>query len=367
MTWKEQLKAATQTEDIRKWLEQCGRSFIPAVAQNYPVVVTPHYRSLIDDQNSDDPLLRIVAPTAAELSGGGLADTMGEHLDYKVQGLQHRYPATALLVVNDFCASYCRFCFRKRLFTPDLIEKETVEDLDAAVAYIKAHGEINNVLLSGGDPLVSATNRLRRILNRLAEIPHVQAVRIGTKVPAFLPHRLLEDGDLLDVLEEFNARKPLYIVAHFDHANEIASLAREAVDGLLRRGVPVLSHAVLLKGVNDTAETLRSLFAAMAQARIEPYYLFHSMPVVGGQHFQIPLETGWNIVANAQRPMSGLQKRYRYILPHLTGKLEFLGLDREHYFVRYHEARDPSMVSRIAKIARTAGDYWFEAKDISLI
>lgn len=330
----------------------------------YPVLITPHYRSLIEAANPRDPLLRIVAPSSEEITTSGLPDTLGEQVDYRVRGLQHRYPATALLLLNDFCASYCRFCFRKRLFSPELLERETVEDLDEAISYIEQHPGISNVLLSGGDPLVSSTNRLKRVLERLSRIPHVQLVRIGTKIPAFLPQRLLEDDDLLDMLKEVNRVKPIYIVAHFDHAREISGLTEEAVAGLLRRGINVLSHAVLLKGVNDTPEALRGLFEAMLRARMEPYYLFHPMPVIGGSHFQLPLSAAYQIVHEATAMTSGLHKRHRYIIPHFSGKLEFLGLGDEHYFMRYQEAREAGMAGALVKVRRKGSDLWFNESDI---
>lgn len=364
MNWKAQIRTATKTSISPKWSESTQPSEMIAVSTVYPVHITPHYHSLIDKTNPNDPLLRIVAPHPEELSDRGLQDTMGEHLDYIVQGVQHRYPATALLLVSDMCASYCRFCFRKRIFNTQTIEKETIGDLDMAIAYIESHKEITNVLLSGGDPLINSTNRLRRILGKLAKIRHVQAVRIGTKVPAFLPQRILEDEKLLDLFEEFATLKPLFVITHFDHKREISPFAEQSVQMLLKRGVQVLSQTVLLKGVNDNEESLQGLFEAMIRARIEPYYLFHPMPVIGAQHFQVPLAKGWQLVAGAQRKLSGLHKRYRYILPHFVGKLEFLGFDTEHYYLRYQEARDPQLTGKLARVDRVANEYWFDKKSI---
>jgi KamA family protein len=326
--------------------------------------VTPHYLSLIDDDDPHDPLKKIVTPRNAELVKFGVADIMGEHEDYKVRGLQHRYPETALLLVNNFCAGYCRFCFRKRIFNPLNIEDERISDLMSAIEYVRDHPEICNVLLSGGDPLVSSVKKLASIFRLLEEIPHVKYVRIGTKVPAFLPQRIYEDEELLDLFKNFNKAKPLFVVGHFDHANEISPETGLAVRALQGIGVNTLAHMVLLNNVNDNAGAIKALLDKMNQFKITPYYIFHAMPITGTEHFQVPMQHGIDVIREACRNLSGLSKQFKYIIPHYIGKTELLGYDSNYFYLRQHQARDHENVGRMFKLPFSENRTWFTEDEI---
>ncbi len=364
MNWKSQLKDSIKNVNEIAMQYSFSEEFSESASEIYPVQITPHYLNLIDCDNPSDPLKKIILPSIQEMNFEGFEDTMGEQEDYKIQGLQHRYPETALIIVNDFCASYCRYCFRKRLFNPESLDDESIRNVEHALEYIKQHPEINNVLFSGGDPLMASSKKLKKILDILKKIKHVQYVRIGTKIPAFLPQRIIEDNELLDTFYDFNKSKPLFIVSHFDHANEISTETKEAVLKLLERGISVLSHVVLLRNINDDKETLKKLLCKLVENRIIPYYIFQAMPVIGSTHFQVTLEKGIDVFNEAIQSVSGINKKIRFIIPHYVGKVEFIGKGEGYLFMKHHQARDASKIGRLFKIKITEGKTWFNANEI---
>lgn len=359
MNWKQQLKNSVHEyhELAVKW--DVKDDLLSDVTDAFPLQITPHYLSLIDDKNPDDPLKKIVAPQNAELTNFGVEDTMGEHTDYRVKGLQHRYPETALLIINNFCASYCRFCFRKRIFNPLNLEDERINDIEPAIGYIQAHDEISNVLFSGGDPMVSSTKKINSILTLLSGIDHLDYVRIGTKVLAFLPQRIYEDESLLAGFASFTAKKPLQLISHFDHAHELSTETGTAVRELLKVGVKNYGHVVLLKGINDNTTDLVDLFDKMSKMNIAPYYIFHPMPVTGTEHFQITLKEGIDLIREASKKLSGLSKQFRYILPHYIGKTEVLGYDSAYFYFKQHQSRITRNVGRMFKVSFNEQRSWF--------
>lgn len=364
MNWKQQLKNSIhEYGDLAvKW--NLTDKINKEVIKSFPLQITPHYLSLINANDVNDPLKKIVAPQNAELINFGVEDIMGEHEDYKVKGLQHRYPETALLLINNYCASYCRFCFRKRIFNPMNIEDERIKDIEPAIDYIKQHKEITNVLFSGGDPFVSSAKKLGSILDLLTYIEHLKYVRIGTKVPAFLPQRIYEDNELLEVLSNFNKKKPLYIVTHFDHANEISKETATSINVLLERGIESLGHVVLLKDINDDVVTMAELLNKMIQFKISPYYIFHAMPVTGTEHFQLTIKHGIDVIKMASKKLAGLNKHFKYIIPHYIGKTEVIGYDSNYFYFRQHQARKTENVGRFFKIKFEESKTWFEEKEI---
>lgn len=364
MNWKQQLKNSTHeySELAEKW--NLTDKINEEVTKSFPLQITPHYLSLINDADVNDPLKKIVAPQNAELINFGVEDIMGEHEDYKVKGMQHRYPETALLLINNYCASYCRFCFRKRIFNPLNIEDERIKDIEPAIDYIKQHKEITNVLFSGGDPFVSSAKKLDSILNLLADIKHLKYVRIGTKVPAFLPQRIYEDNEFLEVLGNFNKKKPLYIVTHFDHANEISKETARSINVLLDREIESLGHIVLLKGINDNIDAMTDLLNKMIQFKISPYYIFHAMPVIGTEHFQLTIKHGIDVIKTASKKLAGLNKHFKYIIPHYIGKTEVISYDSKFFYFRQHQARKTENVGRFFKIKFDENKTWFEENEI---
>jgi KamA family protein len=313
--------------------------------------VSRYYSTLIDWADPDDPLRQIVLPDGSELDSRLDIDASNEEASTVVHGLQHKYRTTALLLVNDVCSAYCRFCFRKRftlatsradhILPPDVAdanEKETTFDVRAGVAYIAAHPEIDNVLVTGGDPLTLSVRRLEEILKQIRSIPHVRTIRIGTKVPAFDPE--LISADLLQMLGQYNSGdRRIYLMVHFNHHRELTPLACRALEASARQGLTLCNQTPLLRGVNDSADELVVLHRGLAAAGVTPYYLFQCRPTQGNERFIVTLQEGLQLVEAAKARLSGLAKRFRYVGSHATGKIEVVGVLSGQLVLRYHEAK----------------------------
>jgi len=266
-----------------------------------PLGITPYYAALLDPDDPEQPLRRTKIPTLEEFErhGDECADPLGEDAHSPVPGLVHTYPDKALFLVTDFCATYCRYCTRARMvgggeFLP---QKGMWE---RALDYIREHTEIRDVLLSGGDPLILADDRLEWVLERLHEIPHVEFLRIGTKVPAVLPYRITPE--LLTRLRRFH---PLFFSIHFTHPDELTLEVRQACERLADAGIPTGGQTVLLKGVNDDPEVMKALNLGLLRVRCKPYYLHQCDPIEGSAHFRTSVETGQEIIRHLHGHTTG--------------------------------------------------------------
>jgi KamA family protein len=218
---------------------------------------------------------------------------------------------------------------------------ETAHDVSAGIRYIAEHPEITNVLLTGGDPLLMSTRRLRAILEPLRAIPHVQIIRIGSKMPAFDPWRMLGDPELQALFRsQSTARKRIYLMAHFDHPRELTDAAVEGLDCFIRNGVICVNQCPLIRGINDDPQVLSTLFRELSWIGCPPYYLFQCRPTAGNEPYVVPIVRGWEILREALRYGSGLARRARYVMSHATGKVEILGVGDQHIYARYHRAKD---------------------------
>ncbi|MBN1172331.1 MAG: hypothetical protein JXA67_09165, partial [Micromonosporaceae bacterium] len=246
--------------------------------------VTPYYAQLIDWSDEHDPLAKIVLPDQSELTSDLDFDPSAEASNSPVVGLQHKYGPTALLLITDVCAAYCRFCFRKRFTlatTPQFIAnhkplappREVTLDVRAAVEYIRSRPEITNVLLSGGDPLMLSPARLGQVLDALRPLRNVTTIRIGSKLPAFDPDRITPE--LVDVLAAASSPdRRVYVAAHMSHPRELTGAARAALGRLMSAGIILYNQTPILRGVNDDADTLITLLRELSDAGVTPYYLF---------------------------------------------------------------------------------------------
>jgi KamA family protein len=234
--------------------------------------------------------------------------------------------------------------------------------LGDAAGYIEQHSEITNVLLSGGDPLVLGTAVIVRLLDRLLGIDHLRYIRIGTRVPAALPDRILGDTDLVAALRKRS--KPgrrLNVVTQFNHPRELTPAAARAIDRLLSAGLVLINQTILIRGVNDEPETLAELQSSLAGAGVNPYYVFQCRPVKRvKRRFQVPLATGYRIVEDAKGMLDGPSKRFRYVMSHRSGKIEIVGVSGNEMFFRYHQARDPSNLGRFFKRVLTKNGRWLD-------
>jgi len=353
------VKYITKLELVNK-LSEKERKELKRVTEKFAFRTNDYYNSLINWEDPEDPIRKIVIPTTEELEVWGKLDASNESKYMKVHGLEHKYPDTALLLVTDVCGIYCRFCFRKRLFMND--NDEVARDVSEGLEYIRKHTEINNVLLTGGDPLVLATFKLERILKALADIPHVRIVRVGTKMLAVNPYRIINDTDLLKLFEWFNEEtgKKLYVMNHFNHPRELTKEARRAIALVQRTGTTQTNQTPILRGINDSPDTLKELLEELSFVGVPPYYVFQCRPTAGNKTYSTRIEETIDLVEAVRMKVSGLAARVRYVMSHESGKIEILGKTGELVFFRYHRAADPENAGRFMVFKRNPNAHWFD-------
>ncbi len=267
----------------------------------FRVDITPYFISLIDPDDPEDPIRKQVVPTDAEMVPftSMMEDSLAEDRHSPVPGLVHRYPDRVLMLVTTQCASYCRYCTRSRI-VGDPSATFSRAEFELQLEYLKRTPQVRDVLLSGGDPLVLAPRVLEEILSRLREIPHIEIVRIGSRVPVFMPMRVTDE--LCDMLQKYH---PLWLNIHVNHPNEISLELSQAADRLTRAGIPLGNQAVLLAGVNDNVHIQRQLVQELVRIRVRPYYLYQSDLVEGAGHFRTPVAKGIEIMEGLRGHTSG--------------------------------------------------------------
>ncbi len=266
-----------------------------------PMAITPHFLSLINPENADCPVRRQVIPRSDEhfVSSSDMQDPCGEDKDTPVPRLVHRYPDRALLLATESCVCYCRYCTRKRI-VGKRAESISPKQLSKVCDYISKNKKIRDVLISGGDPLLFCDDKIETILKELRSIKHLEVLRIGTRVPVFLPQRITPA--LVEMLKKYH---PLYLSIHFSHHREISPETVRACEMLAEAGIPLGSQTVLLKGINDNVSTIRKLFHELLKIRVRPYYLYQCDLAVGTEHFRTPISTGINIIEKLRGHTSG--------------------------------------------------------------
>ena len=289
------------------------------VAARYAVAITPAMEALIDQGDPADPIAAQFRPDARELEIAldELSDPIGDDAHTPVKGVVHRYADRCLLKLVHVCPVYCRFCFRREMVGPQGDGTLTGDELDAALAYIETRPEIWEVILTGGDPFLLSARRVHEITQRLAAIPHVKILRWHTRIPAADPLRVTPH--LVAALRTETAAT--YVVLHINHARELAREAKAAIARLVDAGVPMLAQTVLLKGINDDAETLEALMRGLVEARVKPYYLHHLDRAPGTSHFRCTIEQGQELTRALHERASGLaQPTYVLDIPGGHGK-----------------------------------------------
>ncbi len=302
--WQWQMRnRVTQVSAIKKYLGLTVKdvSAMTEVEKRFRTVITPYYLSLANPKNPHDPILRQSLPDQRELEMAdfGDADPLSEEEDMPVPGLTHRYEDRALMVVTNACAMFCRHCTRKRIWNGnDANVGDT--NIDAMVEYVRRTPQIRDVILSGGDPFTLATSRLESILKRLRAIPHVEVIRIGTRTPVTVPMRI--DDELCAMLDRYG---PIWVNTQFNHPQEITEESAGAVDRLLRHGVCVNNQSVLLRGINDDPETIKTLCRQLVRIKVRPYYLFQCDQVEGVEHFRTRISRGIEIMESLRGHTTG--------------------------------------------------------------
>ena len=302
--WKWQLKnritSLAQLEALMKLTPQ-ERAGTILSGSKLALGITPHFFNLIDRHDPHCPIRRQVIPRFEEtrISPSEMADPCGEDFHMPVPGLVHRYPDRVLFLVTDRCASYCRYCTRSRVVS-GAGEQELHIDFEQAFRYLEAHTEVRDVLLSGGDPLLLSDDRLESILRRLRSIEHIEFVRIGSRIPIFLPQRVTPE--LCQMLQRYH---PLWMSVHVNHPRELTVEVRDALGRLADHGIPLGNQSVLLSGVNDSVETMTELVQKLLRCRVRPYYLYQLDLILGSSHLQVPVSKGIEIIEGLRGHTTG--------------------------------------------------------------
>ncbi|MGL1932307.1 MAG: KamA family radical SAM protein [Desulfotalea sp.] len=368
LDYREELREnITSVDDLIKYLEltPVEEKELREIEKIHPINIPRYYLSLIDPNDKEDPIRKLCVPDGQEMVVAGAmgettADPYGDDKHDKGNGVLHKYGYTALVVTSEYCAMYCRHCFRKRMV--GLPNDKTVKNFEKAAEYIAAHPEITNVVMSGGDPLMLPTKILKKMLDALRDIPHLNHVRIGSRVPVSYPIRMF-DEELIEVLRDFNSDKTLFIPTHFNHPSEITDVSTEAVRRIRNAGITVNNQAVLLAGVNDNVETLTALMNGLLRIGVNPYYLYQCMPVARVRHhFQVSLKKGVDLVDEAKRYFDGYAKRFKYIIGHDIGKLEICGRIGDKLVLKQLHARqgEEKDVSRLIVRQLTEKGGWLD-------
>jgi lysine 2,3-aminomutase len=302
--WRWQLRHRITTLDQLKEILELIPEEIEGIKHSkgrLALAVTPYFASLMDPTNPNCPIRRQAIPRVEELhlSKNDMVDPLAEDRDSPVPGLVHRYPDRVLLLVTDQCATYCRYCTRRRLVGS--IERAITEgDFEEVLKYLKTHKKVRDVLLSGGDPLLLENERLEEILSRLRMIPHIELLRIGTRAPVTLPQRITMG--LVRMLKRFH---PLMISIHFTHPKEITDAVKKACSELADAGIPLGSQTVLLKGINDKPYIMKKLVQELLKIRVRPYYIYQCDLATGTEHFRTSVATGIQIIEKLRGHTTG--------------------------------------------------------------
>lgn len=363
MKWQDELRRGIRTAEELAPILGFGpeeTKQYAAIIQRFPMMITPYYLSLVDVNDPDDPIRRMCVPMLNEFEEGGSFDTSGEATNTKLEGLQHKYSQTVLLLSTNQCAMYCRHCFRKRMvgFSDDELNKR----VDEAVAYVREHEEITNVLVSGGDAFMNPNHIIERYLKELTVIGHLDFIRFGSRIPVTLPERIYGDQEFLDMFAEYAKKKALYLVTQFNHPREITSEAMRAVREMIVRGVQVRNQTVLLRGVNDDGKVLGELLSRLTRIGVAPYYIFQCRPVTGvKKNFQVPISEGIRIVDCAKSMQNGFGKAVRYAMSHPLGKIEiFCQSPKGETVFKFHQSKFPADAARVFCRVLSPTDTWLD-------
>lgn len=319
----------------------------------FKIGITPYYASLMDPEDPNCPIRRQALPSVDELyeDPSDMEDPLGEESNMPVKGITHRYPDRVLFYITQNCAMYCRHCTRKRKVADPATAANSAQ-IQNGIEYIRAHPEVRDVIVSGGDPLTFEDDRLEGILAQIRDIEHVEIIRIGTRVPVTMPMRITDE--LVTMLQRY---QPIYVNTHFNHPKECTNEALRACTALADGGFPIGNQMVLLKGVNDDVDVVRELNAKLLMMRVKPYYIYQCDPTRGNYHFRTTVSKGLEIIAGLRGWMSGLAVPHyvidapggggkiplipeKYLQSHVGNKITLRNF-RDKEYVYYEPVEDP--------------------------
>ncbi len=358
---KEKRKRAKYILSIDKitQLSDEEKAKLKEVSKRYAFRANDYYLSLINWDDPKDPIRQLVIPQERELEEWGSLDASNETAITVQRGVQHKYGSTVLLLCNEACGAYCRYCFRKRLFMND--NDEVNFDVFEGIEYIKNHPEVDNVLLTGGDPMIIQTPKLEKIFAALREIEHVKIIRVGTKMPAFNPFRFTQDPELLAVLRKYSTNeKRIYFMCHFDHPNELTEESRAGIRVLQEAGVICVNQSPFIRGISDDPDVMAELWNQLSYLGVPQYYVFQGRPTEGNEPFETPIVEAYFKIEEAKKKCSGLAKRLKFAMSHESGKVEILGVDERHIYLKYHRAKNAEDEQRMLVCHRDDQAYWLD-------
>ncbi|MDF2376195.1 MAG: KamA family radical SAM protein [Verrucomicrobiales bacterium] len=301
-TWqlKNRITSLAQLEEHLNLSEE-ERSGVILSGTKLAMAITPHFFNLIDQDDPECPIRRQIIPRIEETwtSPYEMSDPCGEDSHMPVPGLVHRYPDRVLFLVTDRCAAYCRYCTRSRVVS-GAGEQELETDYEAAFRYLEEHTEVRDVLLSGGDPLLFSDGKLEKILSRLRQIEHIEFLRIGSRIPVFLPQRITPA--LCEMLQKYH---PLFMSVHVNHPRELTIEVKEGLERLANHGIPLGNQSVFLRGVNDSVEVMKALVQKLLMCRVKPYYLYQLDLIEGSSHLQAPVAKGIEVIEGLRGHTTG--------------------------------------------------------------
>lgn len=340
-------------------LDDNEKNIFSQVEKEFAFRSNSYYNSLINWEDKNDPLRRIIVPDASELIHWGELDASKENLYQPMKGIEHKYQSTALLLCSDVCGAYCRFCFRKRLFQSDNDEVE--KNMSKQIDYIKNNSQINNVLLTGGDPLMLSTARLAAIFESLSNADNVKIIRIGTKMLGFNPFRILDDLSLVQLVEDYSKRFQIFFMLHYNHPKEVTPESIDAIKRLKAAGANTVNQTPIIRGVNDNVDTLVQLFNCLAYNGVLTYYVFNCRPTLGNSTYAVPVEEGFGLFSAARNKISsGLSKTARYIISHAEGKIEVIGTHENKIIMRKHNFADSTGNESLMIFNSNPEAYWLD-------
>lgn len=358
----EQKKIFTSVSEIQGVLGLSPQEteMLEKITDRYPMAVPEYYLSLIDPDDENDPIKKMCIPSEMELDRSGAEDTSGESENTVALGLQHKYPQTVLVLSTNHCMMYCRHCFRKRMV--GATEGEINKNFQDTVAYIKAHPEVNNVLISGGDALTLSHDMLEAYLQAFTEMEQLDFLRIGSRLPVVCPQNIIADEKKQEVLRRYAQKKPMFLITQFNHPREVTAQAAACIKIFREMGIVVRNQTVLLKGVNDDVQVLGTLLKKLTAIGVLPYYVFQCRPVRGvKKRFQVPLRQGVRIVDGAKAMQNGQGKAFRYCMSTPKGKLEILGeLPDGQMLFKFHQAKAAEDNARIFALDIDDDQAWVE-------
>lgn len=340
-------------------LDSEERKQLQKVTEKYVFRANDYYLNLIDWNDPNDPIRKLIIPHEKELSEWGQLDASNEEQVTVRKGVQHKYGTTVLLLVNEVCASYCRYCFRKRLFMNG--NDEVTYDIQPGIEYVRKHKEVNNVLLTGGDPMILKTPKLEKIIAELREIDHVKIIRIGSKMPAFNPFRFLNDESLFEMFKKYSLPdKRIYMMCHFDHVRELTPEAKQVIQRLMESGVVCVNQNPIIRGVSDDPDVLAELWNELSYMGVSQYYVFQCRPTAGNEPYSLPIVEAYHKIEEAKKKCSGIAKRLKFAMSHESGKIEIVGVDHKHIYLKYHRAKHQKDEQRMLVCYRDDKASWLD-------